>query len=114
MNTLSRTFIEAVAQIERKLTPENKSLFHTVYAFQFKDTGESATLDLHDQTGRGWLAGSPEQFGLVGDFEVTLSTEDFVKLVAGALHPMAGMATGRMQLKGNIKEALLLDRLLKS
>ena len=48
------------------------------------------------------------------DFEVTLSRHDFAELVFGRLHPMAGMATGRMRIKGAIKQAIKLDRLLKA
>jgi len=85
-----------------------------VYAFHFTDLGETHTLDAHTRDGRGWVRSAPDANNLSPTFEVTISSADFAHLVAGTLHPMAGMATGRMQLKGNIKEALKLDRLLKS
>jgi putative sterol carrier protein len=61
----------------------------------------------------GYVEEAPETRGLTPDFEVTLTREDFARLVFGELHPMAGMATGRMRLKGSIKQAIKLDRLLK-
>lgn len=104
----------ALAALRPRLTPDAMEQIGAVYAFHFKDLGETHTLDSRGRDGRGWLASPPAASGLVPTFEVTISSEDFAQLVAGSLHPMAGMATGRMKLKGNIKEALKLDRLLKA
>ncbi len=104
----------ALAQIQPKLTPEALEQISGVYAFHFKDLGETHTLDAHSRDGRGWVRSEPAANQLSPNYEVTISSADFAHLVAGTLHPMAGMATGRMKLKGSIKEALKLDRLLKA
>jgi hypothetical protein len=108
------SFDTAVEVLQAKLTPEAMEQVRGVYAFHFTDLGVTHTLDAHDANGRGWLLGEPAMYQLRADFEVTISSGDFANLVAGRLHPMAGMATGRMKLQGSIKEALKLDRLLKS
>lgn len=99
--------------LRAKLTPDALEQIGGVYAFHFKDLGETHTLDAHDRNGKGWLTTTPTDNLLTPNFEVTISSADFASLVNGRLHPMAGMATGRMKLQGNIKEALKLDRLLK-
>lgn len=109
----SNAVSDAVARLRGKITSDVMAQIGSVYAFHFKDTGASYTLDLRREVGQGWLEGSPEENRLTPDFEVSLSGEDFARLVFGTLHPMAGMATGRIRLKGNIKEALKLDRLMK-
>ena len=109
----ARTLPQAIALVSSKLNPDTLEMIAGVFAFHFKDTHTTATLDAHDRNGRGWLEGAPESHGLRPSFEVTITSEDFSKLVYGELHPMAGMATGRMKIKGNIKDALKLDRLLK-
>jgi hypothetical protein len=108
------TLDEAIAQLRRKATPQTMEQIQRVYGFTFSDTGASYTLDLRSPGGGGWLAGSPEQHRLTADFAVSLSSADFVRLVFGQLHPMAGMATGRMRLSGNFREALKLDRLMRA
>ena len=100
--------------LRAKLTPEALAQIGGVYAFHFKDLGTTQTLDAHSRDGRGWLTSSPATNNLIAQFEVTITSADFVELVAGRLHPMAGMATGRMQLRGSMKEAIKLDRLLKA
>jgi hypothetical protein len=102
----------AVARLRAGLSPETLAEISAVYAFRFDD-GTSATLDGRGPEGAGYVEEAPETRGLTPDFEVTLTREDFVRLVFGELHPMAGMATGRMRLKGSIKQAIKLDRLLK-
>lgn len=104
----------AVEQLERRLGGDVSAEINSVFSFYFKDTGERFTLDLRNPGGRGWLAGDAASHGLTTTFEVTIMSTDFVKLVFGQLNPMAGMATGRMKMKGNIKEALKLDRLLNA
>jgi putative sterol carrier protein len=112
--TTMNTFENAVNTVRSKLNPQTMEQIGAVFAFHFKDTDTTATLDALGQQARGWLEGSPERFNLQPSFEVTITTADFAKLVYGELHPMAGMATGRMRLKGSIKDALKLDRLLKA
>jgi putative sterol carrier protein len=112
MTTLT-TFSDAITHVSARVTPEVCATVHAVYAFHFTDSGEDATLDLRETMATGWREGAPAQHGLTADFEVTLSRVDFVGLVTGTLHPMVGMATGRMRFKGNFKQALVLDRLLK-
>ena len=107
-------FESAVEHLKSKLTPNALGQINNVFTFVFKDTNETFILDGHDENGKGWLKGSPEDFNLTSDFQVSITTDDFAKLVFGELNPMAGMVTGRMKLKGSIKEALKLDRLLKS
>jgi len=102
----------AVERLHADLTPETLAEISAVYAFHFED-GTSATLDGRGPDAAGYIEEAPEARGLSADFEVTLSREDFAALVFGELHPMAGMATGRMRLKGSIKQAIKLDRLLK-
>ncbi len=84
------------------------------YSFTFSDTGDAYTLDLRSPDGGGWLAGGPDEYQIQADFTISLSSTDFARLVFGQLHPIAGMATGRMRLSGNIREALKLDRLMRS
>jgi putative sterol carrier protein len=108
------TLDATLATLEAKLTPDAMEQIGSVYAFHFKDLAETHTLDASGRAGQGWLRSAPEANQLVPNFTVTISSNDFADLVAGRLHPMAGMATGRMKLQGNIKEALKLDRLLKS
>lgn len=104
----------AVVRLESKINPDVQKTVNGVFSFHFKDTNEVFTLDLRDPDGQGWLGGSAASHGLTPNFEVTISSGDFAKLVFGQLKPMAGMATGRMKMKGNIKEALKLDRLLNA
>jgi putative sterol carrier protein len=108
------TVPNAITPIQSKLTPSVLETINGVFAFHFKDTQESFTLDVRSPDGQGWLVGEATAHGLTPNFAVTISSSDFAKLVFGELNPMAGMATGRMKMKGNIKEALKLDRLLKS
>ena len=110
--TDSTSYDAAVQRLRARLNPDTLDLIGAVYAFRFTD-GTSATLDGRSAQGLGYLEEAPEDRGLTPDFEVTLTRDDFVKLVVGELHPMAGMATGRMRLKGSIKQAIKLDRLLK-
>ncbi len=107
-------FENAVTYLKSKLTPIALGQINNVFTFVFKDINETYILDGHSENGKGWLKGSPEDFNLTSNFQVSISTIDFAKLVFGELNPMAGMVTGRMKLKGSIKEALKLDRLLKS
>lgn len=113
-STTAPTVADAVAQLRRVVTPETMAQVQRVYSFTFTDTGEAYTLDLRSPDGGGWLAGGPEEHQLAPDFAVTLSSEDFARLVFGQLHPMAGMATGRMRLSGNFREAIKLDRLMRA
>jgi len=106
------SYDQAVQRLRSRLDPNTLDQIGAVYAFRFTD-GASATLDGRGAHGLGYLEQAPEDRGLTPDFEVTLTREDFAQLVFGELHPMAGMATGRMRLKGSIKQAIKLDRLLK-
>ena len=101
----------AVRRLRTRLDPDTLGEIGAVYAFRFED-GSSATLDGRGPESPGFVEQAPERHGLTPDFEVALTRDDFAKLVFGELHPMAGMATGRMRLKGSIKQALKLDRLL--
>ena len=103
----------AVDKLNATLTPEVLAQVGAVYAFHFTD-GDAATLDGRGAESLGYVEADPATHGLSPDFEVTLSRDDFAKLVFGELHPMAGMATGRMKLKGSMKQAIKLDRLLKA
>jgi hypothetical protein len=114
MSTPTQTdYSAAVTRIRSRLTPETVAQIAAVYAFHFED-GTSATLDARVAGGGAFLDGAPSAHGLTPDFEVTLTRADFAQLVFGTLHPMAGMATGRMRLQGSIKQAIRLDRLLKA
>lgn len=106
-------FDNATAHLKSKLTPAALGQINNVFTFVFKDIQETYILDGSNEEGKGWQKGTPQDFGLASDFQVTITTEDFAKLVFGKLNPMAGMVSGRMKLKGSIKEALKLDRLLK-
>lgn len=108
------TVPNAITSIQSKLNPDVLESINGVFGFHFKDTKENFTLDVRSPDGKGWLAGEAATHGLKPNFEVSISSTDFAKLVFGQLNPMAGMATGRMKMKGNIKEALKLDRLLKA
>ena len=110
--TDSTSYDAAVQRLRSRLTADTLERIGAVYAFRFTD-GTSATLDGRGTHGLGYLEQAPETRGLSPDFEVTLTRDDFAGLVFGELHPMAGMATGRMRLKGSIKQAITLDRLLK-
>ena len=112
VHTDSTSYDSAVQRLRGRLNPETLHQIGAVYAFRFTD-GTSATLDGSGAHGLGYLEEAPEARGLTPDFEVSLTREDFARLVFGELHPMAGMATGRMRLKGSIKQAIKLDRLLK-
>ena len=106
-------FTNALERLKSKLTPNSLAQISNVFRFDFKDTKQVFTLDGTDKNGKGWIEGNPESFGLTSNFQITITTDDFAKLVFGKLNPMAGMVSGRMKLKGSIKEALKLDRLLK-
>lgn len=110
---MTTSFESAVDQVRGKLTPETKGKLASVIGFNMRDSGERFTLDASGSHGKGWLEGAPAEHGLEAPFEVTLTRDDFAKLVTGELNPMAGMVTGRMRLKGDIKGALRLDKLLK-
>ena len=114
MNTSATpvTYAGAVNKLRSMLTPNTLAEVGAVYAFHFAD-GTSATLDGSSASGLGYVDHAPATHHLNPDFEVSLSRDDFAKLVFGELHPMAGMATGRMKLKGSMKQAIKLDRLLK-
>jgi putative sterol carrier protein len=106
-------FENAVKQLTSKLTPDTLGQIKNVFTFIFKDTNETFIIDGTDENGKGWQKGTPKEHDLLSDFQITISTEDFAKLVFGKLNPMMGMLTGRMKLKGSIGEALKLDKLLK-
>lgn len=108
------TVNEAVKLLESKLNAQTMAQIQTIFGFHFKDTNEYYTLDAQDENGQGWLIGTPETHQLNPAIRITLNSQDFAKLVFGELNPMAGMATGRMWLKGDFKQAIKLDRLLKS
>ncbi|CAA9306013.1 MAG: hypothetical protein AVDCRST_MAG07-256 [uncultured Frankineae bacterium] len=110
--TDSTSYDAAVQRLRSRLTADTLQRIGAVYAFHFED-GTSATLDGRGAHGSGYLEDAPDTLGLTPDFEVTLTREDFAQLVFGELHPMAGMATGRMRLKGSIRQAITLDRLLE-
>jgi len=110
----TRTFDDAVARLQSKLGPVANARIDAVYAFRFKDAEGAGTLDLRRNGGAGWLPGEPEAHGLSADFEVAITRDDFARLVFGELHPMAGMATGRMRLESEFKQAIKLDRLMKA
>ncbi len=102
----------AVDHLRSRLTDRMRAEIGAVYAFRFED-GTGATLDGRPD-GAGFVESPVETLRLTADFEVTLSRHDFAELVFGRLHPMAGMATGRMRIKGPIKQAIKLDRVLKA
>jgi putative sterol carrier protein len=106
-------YSNAVEHLKSKLTPTALGQIKNVFTFYFKDVNETYILDGSDENGQGWLKGTAEEHNLETNFQVTITTEDFAKLVFGKLNPMAGMVSGRMKLKGSIKEALKLDKLLK-
>ncbi len=106
-------FNNAVEHLKSKLTPFALQQISNVFTFNFKDINETFILDGTNENGKGWLKGTPEDYNLTSNFQVTITTADFAKLVFGKLNPMAGMVSGRMKLKGSIKEALKLDMLLK-
>ncbi|MGF1662861.1 MAG: SCP2 sterol-binding domain-containing protein [Kineosporiaceae bacterium] len=110
--TTTVTYDAAVERLRTVLTPTTLAEVRAVYGFRFRD-GTAATLDGSGPDGLGFVEGEPSAHGLTPDFQVSLTREDFARLVFGELHPMAGMATGRMKLTGNIKQAIKLDRLLK-
>jgi putative sterol carrier protein len=114
MNADTPTYTAAVAQLQAKLTPQVLEQVGAVYAFHFTDDGATATLDGSTARGLGYVEAAPADRGLAPDFEVTLTRDDFARLITGRMHPMAGMATGRMKLKGSMKEAIKLDRILKA
>jgi putative sterol carrier protein len=105
---------QAIAHLKSKLNPQTMGQIQTIFGFHFKDTNENYTLDAQDGSGKGWLTGTPETHQLNAAIRVTLTSSDFARLVFGELNPMAGMATGRMWLKGDFKQAIKLDRLLKA
>lgn len=106
------TYAQAVDRLHALLTPATLAGVGAVYAFHFADGG-TATLDGTGAEPRGYVETDPAALGLTPDFEVTLGREDFARLVTGELHPMAGMATGRMRLKGRMRQAIKLDRVLR-
>ncbi|MHC3000013.1 SCP2 sterol-binding domain-containing protein [Microbacterium sp. HJ5] len=115
MNTSTDTPASYDAAVERLtdiLTPARLAEVGALYAFHFTDGGH-AVLDGRNSPG-GYREGDPSSEQPVPDFEVTISRADFARLVFGDLHPMAGMATGRMKLRGDFRQAIRLDRLLKS
>jgi len=73
----------ALESLRSKLTPDAMEQISSVYAFYFKDLGETHTLDAHGRDGRGWLMSSPEANQLTPNFVVTISSDDFAHLVAG-------------------------------
>lgn len=108
----SSKYEAAVAHLHNLLTPEKVADIGALYTFEFTDGGR-AVLDGRSRSGgfRELDAGeTPDD----ANFAVTISRDDFAKLVFGELHPMAGMATGRMKLSGDFRQAIRLDRLLKS
>ncbi len=111
---MNPTLQTALEQLKAKLTPTTLAQLNTIIAFYFTDTTQDFTLAAQAGLIQGWLTGNPSQHGLEAKFKVSLTSADFAALVLGKLHPMAGMVTGRMKLEGNMREALALDRLLKS
>ncbi|MGL5857811.1 MAG: antibiotic biosynthesis monooxygenase [Angustibacter sp.] len=107
------TYPVAVQRLRSRLDATTLARLNAVIAFHFED-GTAATLDGSSERGLGFVEDGPDEHGLTPDLEVALTREDFARLVLGELHPMAGMATGRMKLTGSMRRALALDRLLKS
>lgn len=99
--------------MKSKLTPSALGQISNVFTFIFNDNNETCMLGGTDEKGKGWLKGTAEDYHLTSNFQVTITTQDFAKVVFGKLNPMAGMVIGRMKLKGSIKEALKLDRVVK-
>jgi putative sterol carrier protein len=106
-------FENAVQHLQSKLTPTVLGQIKNVFTFYFTDKNETYVIDGTDENGKGWINGTADEHNLISDFQVSISSDDFAKLVFGKLNPMAGMVSGRMKLKGSIKEALKLDRILK-
>jgi putative sterol carrier protein len=106
-------FENAVQHLQSKLTATVLGQIKNVFTFYFTDKNETYVIDGTDENGKGWIKGTADEHNLTSDFQVSISSDDFAKLVFGKLNPMAGMVSGRMKLKGSIKEALKLDRILK-
>lgn len=111
--TDSSSYQAAVTRLLGILTATTLADVGAVYVFHFTDGGQ-AVLDGRNPESRGFREVETVDSIVNPDFEVTISREDFAKLVFGELHPMAGMATGRMKLRGDFRQAIRLDRLLKS
>jgi putative sterol carrier protein len=107
------TFDNAVNFLKNKLTPAVLGQINEVFTFNFKDTQQTYLIDGSSAEGKGWIEGTAASHNLSSEFEVTITKQDFARLVFGDLNPMAGMVTGKMKIKGSIKEALKLDRILK-
>lgn len=107
------SYENAVEHLKSKLTASALGQIKNVFTFNFIDKNETYILDGTDENGKGWMKGTADEHNLKSNFQVSITTDDFAKLVFGKLNPMAGMVTGRMKIKGSIKEALKLDSLLK-
>ncbi len=107
------TFENAVNFLRNKLTTNVLGQINEVFTFNFKDTQQTFLIDGSSSEGKGWIEGTAASHNLTSNFEVSITTQDFARLVFGDLNPMAGMVTGRMKIKGSIKEALKLDKILK-
>ena len=82
---------------------------HATYTFTIEAEQEKHyTLVLQD--GKATLEPSSTE---EANCHITIGEKDFKKLVAGKLNATTAFMTGKLKVKGNITDALALERLLK-
>ena len=80
----------------------------TVYEFKMKDTKKTYYLDLKNGAGS-----SGEATGdLDSQVQMILKEKDFIKMFNGKLNSTTAFMTGKLRIKGDMKKAMALERLM--
>ena len=84
---------------------------NAIYVFEIPDSAKKEWyLDLKSGSGRleeGKFDGKP-------DCKMTMDTEVFNKMVSGKLKPTSAFMSGKLKIKGNMGQAMKLEKLMAS
>ena len=108
---LRMTYQEMFGRVEQLLAAADASGIGEHLAFQFNITGEGAGafyLEVKD----GAVSVQPYEYH-DRDVEITISDENFQKLIDGKLDPVAAFTFGKLKAQGDLGKALELKKLIR-
>ncbi|KAK9864927.1 hypothetical protein WJX84_010474 [Apatococcus fuscideae] len=100
-------------QLSTSLKTEGEDLVSRVKGLiLFKIDGEEWTLDLRPETGTGSISKGPAPKGFKPDLTLTISDDNFVKLVAGKIGPQQAFLMRKLKIGGSMAMAMKLQPIL--
>lgn len=105
-------FQEAFATIREKIIDADVSAISGKTAVQVNLTGASEGI-FYVEINNGTLAVEPYDYH-DNDVVMTISAENFLKLMEGKLDPVFAFTTGKLKAEGNLDKAMELQKLAKS